>query len=161
MTRKSRTPIDLATTAQRLAATPDLWTPLVDFDPVSRHRTLLAADEGHEAWLLTWLPGQGTQWHAHGSSAGVVVVLQGQLTEEQASSPDLAGARRVLAPARSLMTGTLRSFGHGSVHRLTNTSADPAVSLHVSSPRLTARRRYALSGERLHLAELQRVGPDR
>ncbi|CCH76652.1 Cysteine dioxygenase type I [Nostocoides japonicum T1-X7] len=158
MSRKTRTPIDLAATAERLAATRDLWQPLVDFDPISRYYAQLTSDPDHEAWLLTWLPGQGTDWHDHGNSAGSFVVLQGHLTEELASSADVHGVRRILDRPGDLGPGSQRSFGHHYVHRVTNTSLDPAVSLHVYSPKLTTMRTYAVAGDRLHLAELQRAG---
>ncbi len=158
MPRKTRTPIDLAVTAQRLAAAHDVWQPLVDFDPVTRYYSRISADPDHEAWLLTWLPGQGTDWHDHGDSAGSFIVLQGHLTEETAASPDARGGRRILADGRDLAPGSQRSFGHSHVHRVSNTSLDPAVSLHVYAPRLTAMRRYAVHGDRLFLAELQRAG---
>ena len=68
-------------TALRLAADPSRWRPHVDFDPDRRYYRRLLADEHHEAWLLTWLPGQGTHWHDHGGSGGAFVVLQGALVE--------------------------------------------------------------------------------
>ena len=64
-------------TALRLAADPSRWRPHVDFDPERRYHRRLLADEHHEAWLLTWLPGQGTLWHDHGGSGGAFVVLRG------------------------------------------------------------------------------------
>ena len=80
----SRTPVKLAETARRLSRQRSLWQGLVDFDPITRYYARVLADPDHEAWLLTWLPGQGTPWHDHGGSAGSFVVLQGVLTEEVA-----------------------------------------------------------------------------
>jgi len=34
--------------------------PLVAYDPVARYYVRLAREPEFEAWLLTWLPGQGT-----------------------------------------------------------------------------------------------------
>src|SRR3954469_3221379 len=79
-----RTAVHLADTARRLARQRTLWQGLVDFDRISRYYARLHAGADHEAWLLTWLPGQGTPWHDHGGSAGSFVVLQGVLTEEVA-----------------------------------------------------------------------------
>ena len=53
------------------------------------------ADEHHEAWLLTWLPGQGTDWHDHGGSAGAFVVVQGALVEGTAVHGVVRGTRRI------------------------------------------------------------------
>jgi len=63
MSRPAATPrsrVDLAATATRLAAQRSLWEPLVAYDPLSRYYVRLAAEPGFEGWLLTWLPGQGT-----------------------------------------------------------------------------------------------------
>ncbi len=81
---KNRSPINLSAVATRLADQADLWSPLIKFDPVSRYYARLAAEATFEAWLLTWVPGQGTDWHDHGGSAGAFVVLSGTLTEEHA-----------------------------------------------------------------------------
>ena len=96
-----RISVDLADTARRLARQRTLWQGLVDFDPITRYYARLLADHDHEAWLLTWLPGQGTPWHDHGGSAGSFVVLQGVLTEEVAgyrTAVDLDNVRRVTGP---------------------------------------------------------------
>ena len=68
----------------QLAEQRPLWEPLITFDPWSRHYVRLAAASGVEAWLLTWLPGQGTEWHDHGGSAGAFLTVLGALTEQQA-----------------------------------------------------------------------------
>src|SRR5689334_1701695 len=53
-----RISVDLADTARRLSRQRSVWQGLVDFDPITRYYARLLADERHEAWLLTWLPGQ-------------------------------------------------------------------------------------------------------
>lgn len=146
MTRGAlRTSVDLADTARRLAWQRTIWQGLVDFDPVTRYYARLLADRDHEAWLLTWLPGQGTPWHDHGGSAGSFVVLQGALTEEVAgyrNAVELGDVRRVEGPGVLLSPGDQRTFGTRHLHRVTNAGSDPAVSLHVYSPRLTAMTNY-------------------
>src|SRR2546423_15641277 len=49
------------------------------FDPHERWYTRLVAADDHEAWLLTWHPGQGTDLHDPGGSAGAFPVLAGPL----------------------------------------------------------------------------------
>lgn len=55
MSKRSLDPVALAT---RLSEQRSLWQPLVEYDPSSRYYARLAATRDHEAWLLTWLPGQ-------------------------------------------------------------------------------------------------------
>lgn len=131
-----RTSAPLAT-ALRLADARDVWAPHVDFDPSARYYRRLLATDDHEAWLLTWLPGQGTPWHDHGGSAGAFVVLQGTLTERVARHGLVRGGRHVHD------RGSAHAFGSRYVHRVTNEGSDPAVSLHVYAPRLTSMTDYA------------------
>ncbi|MCW2810280.1 MAG: putative cysteine dioxygenase [Friedmanniella sp.] len=155
--RRPRTPIDLAATALRLADQRALWEPLVQFDPVSRFYARLAAQPDFEVWLLTWVPGQGTDWHDHGGSAGAFVVLTGALTEEHARvRPDRLPT--IEPRARTLSAGALRPFGTQHLHRVRNDGLAPAVSLHVYSPALVRMNRYALEGTELHLVETERAG---
>jgi predicted metal-dependent enzyme (double-stranded beta helix superfamily) len=123
-------------TARRLAADDSLWRPHLDFDPVSRYYRRLLATGDHEAWLLTWLPGQGTPWHDHGGSAGAFVVLQGALVERTARHGLVRGPRRIHG------RGATHAFGPEYLHRVTNEGTDPAVSLHVYAPRLASMTDY-------------------
>jgi predicted metal-dependent enzyme (double-stranded beta helix superfamily) len=148
--------VDLAATATRLADATRLWEPLVEYDPVSRYYARLALTRQHEAWLLTWVPGQGTDWHDHGGSAGAFVVVRGALVEEHARlQPD---GSAVVATTRELSTGTLRPFGTRHIHRVTNTGLEPAVSIHVYAPALTRMNGYVREGERLRLVESRLAG---
>ena len=158
-----RISVDLADTARRLARQRTLWQGLVDFDPISRFYARLLADHDHEAWLLTWLPGQGTPWHDHGGSAGSFVVLQGVLTEEVAgdrSAVDLDNVRRVTGPGVRLTPGDQRTFGTRHLHRVTNAGSDPAVSLHVYAPKLTSMTNYRAVEGVLEVQEQAEVGVD-
>ncbi|BCL21691.1 hypothetical protein GCM10017668_35340 [Streptomyces tuirus] len=94
---------------------------LMSWDGGPRLRT----GHGYEVWLLSWVPGQGTGLHDHGSSSGVLTVLEGTLTE------------RTLKGRRVLGTGAQRVFAPGCVHQVVNDALEPAVSLHVYCPGLT------------------------
>ena len=158
-----RTSVDMTETARRLARQQAIWRGLVDFDPVSRYYARLLADRDHEAWLLTWLPGQGTPWHDHGGSAGSFVVLQGTLTEEVAgfrNAPDLGDVRRATGPGVLLSPGDQRTFGTRHLHRVTNAGPDPAVSLHVYAPRLSAMTNYRAVDGLLEVDERAEAGVD-
>jgi hypothetical protein len=54
--------INLVKIATSLANQRTLWEPLVSYDPVARYYVRLAREHEFEARLLTWLPGQGTDW---------------------------------------------------------------------------------------------------
>jgi len=157
MSKKNRVPVNLVQLATQLAAQTSLWEPLVDYDPVSRYYARLARESDFEAWLLTWVPGQGTDWHDHGGSAGAFITVRGVLNEEHAVvSPD--GPPRVVPESRDLTEGTLRPFGSKHVHKVTNLSLEPAVSLHVYAPSLVEMHVYERQGELLHLMNSQLVG---
>jgi Cysteine dioxygenase type I len=112
------------------------WLSLVRYDPSRRWYHCLSRDAACEVWLLSWLPGQSTGFHDHGTSAGAFAVARGTLHERVAPAglPD----RRVrLVPA-----GAVRSFGAAYVHDVSNESAEPAISVHAYSPPLSSMRRY-------------------
>ena len=159
----SSTSVRLAEAARTLARQRSLWQDLVDFDPVTRYYARVVAGDDHEAWLLTWLPGQGTPWHDHGGSAGSFVVLQGVLTEEVAgyrTAVDLDDVRRATGHGIRLTSGDQRTFGTRHLHRVTNHGPDPAVSLHVYSPRLTAMTNYHEVDGVLEVVEESTAGVD-
>jgi len=121
------------------------------FDPHERWYTRLVAADDHEAWLLTWLPGQGTDLHDHGGSAGAFTVLAGRLTEQT------VGVRLM---DRGYGRGATREFGPHHVHRMVNAGTVPAVSLHVYAPALTRMTRYELVDGALRALAVERAGAD-
>ena len=72
---------ELSALTRSLAAQPDLWRPLVQFQESGRWWTRLDAPPGVDVWLLTWLPSQGTELHDHGASAAAFTIVAGTLTE--------------------------------------------------------------------------------
>ena len=151
---RTRPAVAAAERARLLAADPDRWLPAVHFDPAARVHTRIAADDDFEAWLLTWLPGQGTDIHDHGGSAGALVVLSGVLSEWTPS-----GLRRG-GRTRRLRTGALRPFGPDHIHRVRNDALEPAISLHVYAPRLRTMTRYDLLDGQLRTLGTDRAGAD-
>ncbi|HYP44882.1 MAG TPA: cysteine dioxygenase family protein [Propionibacteriaceae bacterium] len=156
-TSSNRPRADLAQIASTLAADTKRWQPLVNYDPVSRYYARLAVETEYEAWLLTWLPGQGTDWHDHGGSAGAFRVLAGTLTERHATIRR-DGVVSAQPGQRALSAGALRPFGSRHVHRVTNDGLTPAVSLHVYAPALTEMNTYRPQGQVLELVSAQLVG---
>jgi quercetin dioxygenase-like cupin family protein len=153
-----------AALAAALAVAADRWLPLVEYRAASRWSAPLpraaAADvldpSLHEdlaraqVWLLSWLPGQGTDLHDHGGSAGALAVVRGTLSEA-------VGARE---GATELTAGRVRHFGPHHVHRVTNSGTGPAVSVHVYTPRLTVMNTYRVEGRVLVRTGTERAGVD-
>jgi mannose-6-phosphate isomerase-like protein (cupin superfamily) len=160
-----------AALAVALAVRTDLWEPLVRFREDTRWTALLEPDlledvldpslhaELAEAqvWLLSWLPGQGTALHDHGRSAGAFAVARGTLTERVVAT---GGPGRPRETTTDLAAGRLRYFGPHYVHQVTNTAAEPAVSLHVYAPRLSQMNTYAVTGTGLVRTGTERAGVD-
>jgi predicted metal-dependent enzyme (double-stranded beta helix superfamily) len=132
-------PAKLAQIALRIADQSGQWLSLVRYDPGRRWYQRLARDEEHEVWLLSWLPGQHTGFHDHGTSAGAFAVARGFLLERAAPGGRPEPSGRPLAP------GAVRSFGPAYVHDVCNESAWPAVSIHAYSPALSSMRRYDIA----------------
>jgi predicted metal-dependent enzyme (double-stranded beta helix superfamily) len=145
---------DLLAVAGRYAARPLDWPRAPIFDPASRWYARLAVEEDHEAWLLTWLPGQATDLHDHGGSAGAFVLVSGALTERTVAAGD--GPAVLVASALTAPDG--RRFGPHHIHQLTNESQRPAVSVHVYGPALRTMTRYRISGAGLEVAAVDRAG---
>ena len=141
--------------AARHAAAAGQWPLAPRFDPVQRWYHRLALTDDHEVWLLTWLPGQGTELHDHGGSAGAFLVFSGTLTE------DTVAARPGSAPrisSHDLGEGAGRRFGARHVHRITNRSDRPAVSIHVYGPALRSMTKYRLGPAGLETLIVERAG---
>jgi hypothetical protein len=150
--------------AARWAAAPDTWPVAPRYNPVDRWYHRLAVSGDHEVWLLTWLPGQGTDLHDHGGSAGAFQVVRGALTEDTVTSGIPAaiggdgGAGPVRITARELGEGAGRRFGSRHVHRITNRSGRPAASIHVYGPALTTMTRYRVGQGGLQVATVEAAG---
>jgi mannose-6-phosphate isomerase-like protein (cupin superfamily) len=156
----------LAALARRYAEDPSNWPFAPRFDPVSRWYARIGGDQSHEAWLLTWLPGQSTDLHDHGGSAGAFVVVSGVLTEQVATAAGpapaatVAGAGPVTPVETTLAAGAVRAFGPRHVHRIVNAGTAPAVSLHVYAPSLRQMTRYRIDGGVLSVEVVEKAGVD-
>jgi mannose-6-phosphate isomerase-like protein (cupin superfamily) len=142
--------------AERYAARPDDWPFAPRFDLARRWYARLAEHADHEVWLLTWLPGQATDLHDHGGSAGAFVIASGTLTEQTVvGRGDARALTETVLPA-----GAGRQFGAHHVHRVANTGNTPAVSVHVYGPALRAMTGYRLEGGILELESISQAGAD-
>ncbi|MFC4033842.1 cysteine dioxygenase [Streptomyces polygonati] len=129
---------EFAGLARSIAADRERWAAQVRYDATTRWYARLRTGPGYEVWLLSWLPGQGSGLHDHGHSSGVLTVLKGALRE------------RVRGPGgesvRVLTAGHQRAFAPGYVHEVVNDSLEPAVSVHVYFPGLTAMTPHGCTG---------------
>lgn len=127
--------------AMRIAAARHRWRHLLRYDPDERFAALISADSVQEVWLLSWLPGQGTGLHDHGTATGAFTVVHGTLTEAVARRDGTHGA---VESTQSLRAGQSRVFGPGYVHEVTNAGPDPTASVHVYRLPGRTMRRYHL-----------------
>ncbi len=129
------------------------------FSKGSRWARRVLSGPGHEAWLLGWLPGQGTELHDHGGldrpAAAAVAVVSGRLSEYTVrAGPFPTLERTELTPGRAAMVDDR------TVHAVRNDSDAPAVSLHVYAPGLDAMRTYLFDETGLSPSRIKRAGED-
>lgn len=137
---------------------PDRWTSLLPAEAASAlHPSLHAELSEAQAWLLSWLPGQGTDLHDHGGSSGAFAVVRGALTERVVAD---RRSRPLRESVSDLPAGRVRRFGPHHVHEVRNTGLEPAVSVHVYVPGLTEMRTYAVEDRRLVVTGTGRAGAD-
>jgi predicted metal-dependent enzyme (double-stranded beta helix superfamily) len=143
--------LGLAGLASGIAQNRSRWKSAVRFDPAQRYYSLLDRTPEYEAWLLTWLPGQGTGIHDHGQVAGAFAIVQGTLQES---------VYRASQVVRTFERGRVRAFGPAHVHDLTNAGSIPAVSIHVYAPRLTSMTQYEIRAGRLVATSVEQAQTD-
>jgi predicted metal-dependent enzyme (double-stranded beta helix superfamily) len=153
MQSKEHAVTDYLAIAAQYAATEEQWPVAPRFNPVDRWYHRLAETADHEVWVLTWLPGQGTEIHDHGGSAGAFQVISGSLTEDTVAP---GSPPRIVA--RELGEGAGRRFGPRHIHRITNRSGRPAVSVHVYGPALRTMTRYRLGANGLEVRVVETAG---
>jgi quercetin dioxygenase-like cupin family protein len=118
----------------------DAWEPLVHADPTRRRYELIYEDERMDAWVLSWMPGQGTGFHDHYISGVGIAVAAGRVREDLM----VYGDEHL---ALHLRAGDSRQGGPGYIHRVAHESGEPAVTIHVYSPRLDWVGQYRLGDE--------------
>ena len=126
------------------------WAHLVRHDPGQRVFAPLDAGPYAGAWLICWMPGHDTGFHDHDHSSGAVTVVAGQVREERIGADwQVAGT--------TYEAGEVFSFVAGDIHRMLHVGDEPAVSIHVYSPKLQIMGAYAFGtgGMQRHL-----LGPD-
>jgi hypothetical protein len=137
---------ELMRLAASVAASPQLWRDLVDFDDEERHYASLHRDAHVDVWMLCWTPRNDTGWHDHDISSGAVAVVAGRLQEHRLA----LGVDRAVT---DVISGHVFSFGPDHIHRLTGAGAagEQSISIHTYSPPLWRLGQYAVgAGGVLH-----------
>jgi len=134
------TPGELEQIAVDIVERTDLWEPLVQVDAEQRRYELIYEDERMDAWVLSWMPGQGTGFHDHYISGVGIAVAAGGVREDllvyHGDDVEL-----------HLHAGDSRQGGPGYIHRVRHALGEPAVTIHVYSPRLDWVGQYRLGDD--------------
>ena len=143
------TPDELEDIAREIADAHGLWEPLVHADAERRRYELVYEDDRMDAWILSWMPGQGTGFHDHYISGVGLCVASGCVQEDlmvYGRAPQSRSCRPATraraAPATSIASRTTR--------------ACPAVTVHVYSPGSTG---SASTGSARTASSSARCGP--
>lgn len=131
-------PDELEGIASGIAARTDIWEPLVHGNLDRRCYELVYEDERMDAWILSWMPGQGTGFHDHYISGVGLCVASGCICEDMMVYGQEHQSRRLSA-------GATRRGGPGYIHRVSHDKGAPAVTVHVYSPRLDWVGQYRLA----------------
>jgi predicted metal-dependent enzyme (double-stranded beta helix superfamily) len=124
--------------AEGIAAAEDLWRGHAQHDDVDRRPVRLLASDRWEAWVIGWTPGQHVEMHDHGHSAGVLVVVEGDLVEVTPR-----GGHHLHT---TLPEGATVPLPLGVVHDVVATGPGLATSIHVYSPPLETMTFYDADG---------------
>ena len=130
-------PLELAQLVSVVASQPARWHPTVRFDPARRWFAQLELTTDLEVWLLSWLPGQGTGFHDHYISSVGLCCARGVVREDLMVYGEGHGEAQ-------LGSGDSRRGGPGYIHRVRHALGEPAVTIHVYSPRLDWVGQYRL-----------------
>jgi Cysteine dioxygenase type I len=141
-------PAELEDVAAAIGGRRDIWEPLVHLDDERRRYELVYEDERMDAWVLSWMPGQGTGFHDHWISSLGLFAAQGVVREDQ--------MRFGLPPIERQLTAGMRRSGNPSyIHRVRHVDGAPAVTIHVYSPRLDWVGQYRIDDEAVVRREIQ------
>lgn len=120
-----------------LGSLPSPWRWLSDhltFDASHYRRIRVCSAPEVEVLLLAWLPGQGTDVHAHGGSVGALRLLVGSLEERRYAT----SRRGFIEVGRKIHRApAVLQEDRSIVHRIEAIGPGPALSVHVYSPPLS------------------------
>jgi hypothetical protein len=129
---------ELEEIAVGIVGRPELWEPLVRTDAEHRRYELVYEDDRMDAWVLSWMPGQGTGFHDHYISGVGLCCAAGGVREDLL----VYGGNDIELHLRA---GDSRRGGPGYIHRVRHELGVPAVTIHVYSPPLDWVGQYRLA----------------
>lgn len=106
-----------------------------------RRWELLRDADDLQAWVIGWPPGGTIDLHDHGGATAVVTVVAGALVETTAA---LDRGRPTLRSRKVRWRDAPIVVPAGLVHDVANWGPEPALSVHVYSPRLQSMTYWAL-----------------
>lgn len=92
-------------------------------------RQLVFKSDNVEILLVCWRPGQGSPVHGHGPSDGLMIILEGEIT----NTTYTRDGRKITTVWKA---GDIGHTPVGDQHEVKNTSDSNVVSLHVYAPPL-------------------------
>jgi hypothetical protein len=131
----------LAELVARVAADSSIWEPLIVVDAARRRYRLAFENELLDLWVLSWMDGQATGFHDHGTSAVALTAVRGSVSERHPSIGRTTTRQRVLSP------GAVYTGGAGYIHAVGHSSGVPAVTIHAYSPPLVEVGQYRAAEE--------------
>jgi quercetin dioxygenase-like cupin family protein len=128
---------ELLRLVRSIADDPITWEPIVKLpDGSDRWWTRLYTGRRFDLWLLSWLPGGGTDLHDHGPSAAAFSVVRGALSEVRVD-------RQGRSHTYLRRAGSATALVPGVIHDVNGAGDGPAVSIHAYSPPLRRMTFYA------------------
>jgi predicted metal-dependent enzyme (double-stranded beta helix superfamily) len=135
--RKQLDLAELVAVVRAVAEQTELWQPRVRIPQLTqRWWTRLVQSDAVDVWLLSWLPGQSTDLHDHGTSSAAFQVVRGELSEVRIDRTNVSRTVHRRGP------GVLTWLAPGVIHDVHGAGNGPAVSIHAYSPPLTTMNYY-------------------
>ena len=141
-------PPELEDVAAGIGTRSEMWEPLVRIDREQRRYELVYEDDRMDAWVLSWMPGHATGFHDHYISSVGIYTVQGVVREDQMRF----GTEPI---ERELGPGARRRGNPSYIHRVQHISGEPAVTVHVYSPRLDWVGQYRIDDDCVVRREIQ------
>jgi predicted metal-dependent enzyme (double-stranded beta helix superfamily) len=144
------TTAQLADLSEAIANDASIWRELIVADPHRRRYRLLFEDERLDAWVIMWMPGQGTGFHDHALSGVGLCGAEGAVSEKQMTLP--SGHTEVI-----VTPGVRREGPSGYIHSVAHHEGGPAITIHSYSPPLIEVGQYRVD-EEAHLMRFPEPG---